>query len=87
MSELPLDLEEPDEPADPQPVGARISNFLTHQLDRLQPSSQLVLVVTALVVGIGAGIGAVIFRYLINGVQWVGYVWFPSITENWAKHM
>ncbi len=82
MTELQLELEEPESP---RPAGARISSYFTRLLDHLQPSSQLVLVVTALIVGIGAGIGAVIFRYLINAVQWIGYVWFPSVTVDWGK--
>lgn len=40
---------------------------------------------TALIVGIGTGLGAVAFRYLIRGVEWVGYDWFPTITEHWGK--
>jgi CIC family chloride channel protein len=43
------------------------------------------LVITALIVGIGAGIGAVIFRYLINAVEWIGYDWFPRVTTDWGK--
>ena len=82
MSELQLELEEPESP---QPAGARISSYFTQLLDHLQPSSQIVLIMTALIVGIGAGIGAVIFRYLINTVEWVGYDWFPRITADWGK--
>ncbi len=40
---------------------------------------------TALIVGIGTGLGAVMFRFLIQGVEWVGYDWFPSITQQWGK--
>ena len=82
MSELQLELEEPESP---QPAGARISSYFTQLLDHLQPSSQIVLIMTALIVGIGAGIGAVIFRYLINAVEWVGYDWFPRLTSDWGK--
>lgn len=60
-----------------QSIGVRLSNFISQWIDRLQPSSELVLMVTALVVGIGAGLGIVVFRYLINGVGWIGYTWFP----------
>ena len=40
---------------------------------------------TALIVGIGTGLGAVAFRFLIRGVEWIGYDWFPSITQQWGK--
>ncbi len=46
---------------------------------------ELNLIFTSMIVGIGAGVGAVIFRYLIRGVEWVGYEWFPSITTSWGK--
>ncbi len=46
---------------------------------------ELNLIFTSMIVGIGAGVGAVIFRYLIRGVEWVGYEWFPSITASWGK--
>lgn len=41
--------------------------------------------VTSILVGLGAGIGAIIFRYLIKAVEWIGYVWFPSITSRWGN--
>jgi len=82
MSDLQLELEEPETH---QPAGARISNYFTRLLDRLQPSSEFVLILTALIVGIGAGLGAIIFRYLINAVVWIGYDWFPRLTANWGK--
>ena len=40
---------------------------------------------SALVVGITTGIGAVIFRYLIQAVAWIGYDWIPSITPGEGK--
>ncbi len=74
-----------EEPERPQSIGVRLSNAISQWIDRIQPSSELVLIVTALIVGIGAGLGAVVFRYLINGVGWIGYTWFPQITANWGK--
>jgi hypothetical protein len=79
------DQPEAGEPVRHQSIGVRLSNFISHWIDRLQPSSELVLMVTALIVGIGAGLGAVVFRYLINGVGWIGYTWFPQISHNWGK--
>jgi len=82
MSEVQPELEEP---VIPLPAGARLSNYFARLLDRLQPSSEFVLIGTALIVGIGAGLGAVVFRYLINGVGWIGYTWFPQISAGWGK--
>jgi CIC family chloride channel protein len=67
----------------------KFSNFLSSQLssllDKWQPNAEIVLMGTALLVGISTGIGAVLFRYLINGVAWVGYQWIPDITGSWGK--
>jgi CIC family chloride channel protein len=40
------------------------------------------LVVTALLVGLGTGVGAIAFRYLIQGVGWVGFEWIPKVTAS-----
>jgi CIC family chloride channel protein len=63
----------------------RLINRLGRWLKRRQPSEELILFATSLLVGLGAGIGAVIFRYLIKAVEWIGYTWFPSITSNWGN--
>jgi CIC family chloride channel protein len=60
---------------------SRINNWLNQR----QPSEELILVGLGLVVGIGAGLGAVIFRYLINGVSWIAYEWFPDLTPGWGN--
>lgn len=39
---------------------------------------------TALIVGIGTGLGAVTFRYLISFVELIGYDWFPQFTSSWG---
>ncbi len=75
-----LEVEEPESSKE-----TNLSNYLVRLLDRFQPSSELVLIVTALIVGIGAGLGAVVFRYLITGVDWIGYSWFPQATSGWGK--
>ncbi len=54
-------------------------------LDRWQPHPELVLIGTALLVGILTGIGAIIFRYLIEAVSWIGYEWIPEITSGLGK--
>jgi CIC family chloride channel protein len=54
-------------------------------LDRWQPPTELVLISTALFVGVFTGLGAVLFRYLISGVAWVGYQWMPDVTTGLDK--
>jgi len=54
-------------------------------LNRFQPSEEVILVATALLVGLGTGVGAVAFRYLIQGVSWLGFVWIPEITSRLGK--
>ncbi|MEW6717251.1 MAG: chloride channel protein [Chloroflexota bacterium] len=47
-------------------------------IDRIQPDSEIFLVTISLIIGIAAGLGAVAFRYMITGIEWLGYTWFPS---------
>ncbi|MDF1499618.1 MAG: chloride channel protein [Anaerolineales bacterium] len=61
------------------PVIRKISKWLVERLSRFQVSEEVVLITTALIVGMGTGLGAVGFRYLIRGVEWVGYDWFPRV--------
>ncbi|RMF88946.1 MAG: CBS domain-containing protein [Nitrospinota bacterium] len=46
----------------------RLMGGLVHVLDRLQPSQTTILISTALATGIGAGIGAIVFRWLIEAI-------------------
>lgn len=48
-------------------------------VDRLPIPPEVIMMGTALAVGILTGVGAVAFRYLIRAVAWVGYEWIPSI--------
>ena len=59
--------------------------FTSKMLGALNSPGEALFIGTALIVGIGTGLGAVAFRYLIQGVEWIGYDWFPSITEHWGK--
>jgi CIC family chloride channel protein len=45
---------------------------------------EFTLIGTALVVGLSTGLGAVIFRYTIKGVEWFGYTWFRQLTQKWG---
>jgi len=51
----------------------------------LQSPSYGIFIGTALIVGIGTGLGAVAFRFLIKGVEWVGYDWFPKMVPQWGN--
>jgi CIC family chloride channel protein len=62
-----------------------ISYRLGSLLDRWQLTPEMGMIVTALLIGIGAGLGAVAFRYLIQAVDWVGYEWIPRLTSSWGK--
>ena len=62
-----------------------LTTRLGRWLKQRQPSEEIILFGTSLLVGLGAGIGAVAFRYLIRAVEWIGYVWFPSVTSNWGN--
>lgn len=59
------------------------NNLLRRVAVRLLASEDFVLVFTALLVGLGAGAGAVVFRYLIAGADQVGFdlvpSWIPSL--------
>ncbi len=56
------------------------SNWLVNWLNQVQPPAELILLGTALLVGISTGVGAIIFRYLIQSVEWVSYQWIPAVT-------
>ncbi|OQY36434.1 MAG: hypothetical protein B6243_03170, partial [Anaerolineaceae bacterium 4572_5.2] len=62
-----------------------LSNASRRLLDRWQVPPDVVLMTTALVVGLTTGIGAVIFRYLIRGVEWIGYDLLPTLTAGWGR--
>jgi len=49
------------------------------RLEKLDRSSNIISILIALLVGLGTGVGAIIFRYLINFVEFVGYTWIPSV--------
>ena len=47
-------------------------------LDRWQPPERVIIVVTALVVGVGAGLGAVAFRWLMDSITKLSFIAIPS---------
>jgi CIC family chloride channel protein len=55
--------------------------LLSQWLDRQAMSESAVIMLTALVVGVGAGLGAVVFRRLIAGVQTLAYEGLGGLLE------
>ena len=62
-----------------------MSRSTTNLMKLWKSPSYALFMGTALIVGIGTGLGAVAFRFLIRGVEWVGYDWFPRITQQWGN--
>jgi CIC family chloride channel protein len=57
----------------------RLTSLASRSLD-----GEGLLLGLALVVGLGAGLGALVFRRLIEMVQFVSFDWLPRITEGWG---
>jgi chloride channel protein, CIC family len=62
-------MEELDAKPRMRPLRGRLTRKMGAWLDRHQPPETVVLMGTALLVGLGAGLGAVVFRWLIDAVQ------------------
>ena len=60
-------------------VLARAAFRLGALLDRVQVPGEVVVVVTSLLVGIGTGLGAIVFNRLIDAVSWVSFEWLPRL--------
>jgi CIC family chloride channel protein len=54
-------------------LSQRLSKRITYWLDRYGISEPATIMITALIVGIGAGLGAVVFRHLIDWVFEISY--------------
>jgi CIC family chloride channel protein len=63
---------------DPAPWRAS-TGILPRILDRYQPSEAVVLLLTALAVGVAAGLGAIAFRWLIDIVTYASFTWLPRM--------
>jgi CIC family chloride channel protein len=62
----------------------RWRRLLSRWLDRQAMSESAIIMLTALVVGAGAGLGAVVFRHLIAGVQTLSYDQLGSVLQSIA---
>ena len=49
------------------------------RIEKIYRSSNISSIVIALVIGLSTGVGAIIFRYLIDFVEFVGYAWVPEM--------
>lgn len=63
--------------------GQRLARRIRRWLDRWQPPETGVLVATALIVGLGGGLGAVVFRWLINGFTH----FFFDVMQGWLSFL
>ncbi|MFN2292446.1 MAG: chloride channel protein [Anaerolineae bacterium] len=68
------------------PLRGRLAHRLSAVLDLYQPPETVVLMGTALLVGLGAGLGAVVFRWLIDRVHVIAFEGLPGLLPsmgNW----
>lgn len=61
-----------------RPVRQRVALILNRLLDRYQPGEGVVLIATALLVGVLAGLGAVLFRWILEQAATVFFIWLPA---------
>ncbi|MCF6278262.1 MAG: chloride channel protein [Anaerolineales bacterium] len=59
--------------------------FDNNALNKWKSSSDVLFIGTAILVGLGTGVGAIILHYLMYAVSWVGYDWLPQVTAAWGK--
>lgn len=54
-------------------------------MQRPRASEDTILLVTAILVGIGAGLGTIIVRTLIESVTWFSFDWLPHVSRDFGK--
>lgn len=54
-------------------------------MQRPRASEDTILLVTAILVGIGAGLGAIIVRTLIESFTWFSFEWLPHFTHDFGQ--
>ena len=62
----------------------RLLNFSRILTRRANVSEDTFLLITAVLVGIGAGVGTVVVRSLIEAVEWVGFELIPKLTTQFG---
>lgn len=63
---------------------ATTSNNLTHLFNRFQPSPEIVVLILAVLIGGGTGMGVVTFHYLIELVHHLAYVDLMGTLSTWG---
>ncbi len=63
---------------------ATTSNHLTHLFNRFQPSPEIVVLILAVLIGGGTGMGVVTFHYLIELVHHIAYVDLMGALSTWG---
>ena len=63
----------------------KIATQIHKLIKRWQPSSDVLFLTTALVVGVATGAWAVLFRYLIKWNSYVFFEWIPEVTKDGGK--
>ncbi len=58
------------------------SRRLSNRLDQSDLPESVIIIITALIVGVGAGLGAVIFRRLIDGIQTLAFDKIAGLLES-----
>ncbi len=71
----------PTTPTKQSPIFSGWSRRLSNRLDQTDLPESAIIILTALVVGVGAGLGAVIFRRLIDGIQTLSFVTIAGILK------
>ncbi len=72
---------EPDEETERHPPVSKLFSFLRKDSPLFEITVHLG---PAVLVGLGGGIGAVIFRWLIQQVTTVSFSWLPKVTSGWG---
>jgi len=63
----------------PHTARGRLSSLLARSL-----GGEGVLLAMAMLVGLGAGVGAIVFRWLIGAVRSISFEWLPDVTAGWG---
>ena len=63
----------------------RVLSKLPRLLQRARASEDTFLLVTAVLVGIGTGVGTIFVRTLIEFISWIGFDWIPQLSSQFGR--
>ena len=63
----------------------KIRSAVLAWIDRREVSDSAVTFATAILVGVGAGFGAVAFRWFLGAVRWIGYGAWTATMPDWGQ--